>query len=265
MTQRATDLRRPGALESTLHVELSQSSGGACGRIPLGAVGDPSPLAQLATVVRCDAGDVIYDRQDQTQYWYRIVFGAARKCSIMTDGRRQILDFLVPGDLFGFGARGIHHFSSEVITPGTTIARYPRRGTEELAARDLQVAHWLRERAFQSITRLQARTLILGRTSALARVSAFLLEWADRSDEPAGGAISLPMSRYDIADYLGLAVETVSRALTVLRTRQVITFRSTRRLSIDDRRALEIATEAGDEGICASRRPPGGGVAPFLA
>jgi CRP/FNR family transcriptional regulator, nitrogen fixation regulation protein len=233
-------------------MDLNQRTCGACRGIVDPDIGDHSPLEQLATVVRCNVDDIIYHREEQTQYWYLIVIGAARKCSLTTDGRRQILDFLLPGDLFGFGARDIHHFSTEVITAGTTIARYPRRGAEELAERDLQVAHWLREKAFQSISRLQARTLILGRTSALARVSAFLLEWADRCNEPASAAISLPMSRYDIADYLAMAVETVSRALTVLRTRHVITFRSTRRLSICDRRALEIATDGGDEAILAN-------------
>jgi CRP-like cAMP-binding protein len=229
-------------------MELIQRTCGACRVIANGRTADLSPLEQLATVVRCDVNDIIYQPEEQTQYWDRIVFGAARKCSLMTDGRRQILDFLLPGDVFGFGAHDAHHFSTEVITAGTTIARYPRRRAEELAERDPQVARWLWEKAFDSISRLQARTLILGRTSALGRVSAFLLEWADRCNDPASAAINLPMSRYDIADYLAIAVETVSRALTALRTRQVITFRSTRRLSICNRRALEIATEGGDEG-----------------
>jgi CRP/FNR family transcriptional regulator, nitrogen fixation regulation protein len=94
----------------------------------------------------------------------------------------------------------------------------------------------------RSISRLQARTLILGHTTALARVSAFLLEWMDRCNQPTGTTICLPMSRYDIADYLAMAVETVSRVLTLLRTQHVIVFRSTRRFSIRDRHALELAT-----------------------
>jgi CRP-like cAMP-binding protein len=246
-------------------MELIQRTSGACRAIGNGGIGNPSPLEQLATVVRCDVDDIIYHREEQARYWYRIIIGAARKCSLMTDGRRQVLDFLLPGDVFGFGAHDTHHFSTEVITAGTTIARYPRRRAEELAERDPQIARWLWEKAFESISRLQARTLILGRTSALARVSAFLLEWADRCNEPASAVISLPMSRYDIADYLAMAVETVSRALTALRTRQVITFRSTRRLSICDRHALEIATEGGDEAIRELTRVNAGGAAHALS
>jgi CRP-like cAMP-binding protein len=194
------------------------------------------------TLIQCEVNEVIYHNQEQAQYWYRVVTGAARKCSLMMDGRRQIVDFLLPDDVFGFGTHDLHHFSTEVVSTGTTIARYPRLAAEQLAEADPQVSRWIRQKAFRSISRLQARTLILGHTSALARVSAFLLEWMDRCNQPSGTTICLPMSRYDIADYLAMAVETVCRVLTLLRTQHVIVFRSTRRLSICDRRALELAT-----------------------
>lgn len=207
---------------------------------------NPIAMERLATVVRCEADDTLYHCAEQTQYLFRVVTGAARKCSLTADGRRQIVDFLLPGDVSGFCARDAHDFSTEVISSGTMIARYPRRGMEDLAESDPQVSRWIREMAFNSISRLQVRTLILGHTSALARMSAFLLEWSDRCAEPSAAAINLPMSRYDIADYLAMAVETVSRAITSLRSRRVIAFRSTRRFSICDRNALQLATE-GDE------------------
>jgi CRP-like cAMP-binding protein len=209
-------------------------------------------MEHLGTLVRCEVDDTVYHCTEQALYWYRIMAGAARKCALAADGRRQIVDFMLPGDLFGFGANNVHHFSAEVITPGTIITRYPRRRAEQLAESDPQVSRWIREAAFESISRLQARTLILGRTSALARVSAFLLEWADRGCELSGTAISLPMSRYDIADYLAMAVETVSRAFTALRTRRVIAFSGTRRLSICDRHALALATEGADDEVAVA-------------
>jgi CRP/FNR family transcriptional regulator, nitrogen fixation regulation protein len=214
-------------------------------------VWDTPPLEQARTLVRCEVDEVVYHSEEQAQYWYRVVTGAARECSLMAGGRRQIVDFLLPGDVFGFGADNSHRFSAEVITTGTIIARYPRGVAEVLAESDPQVSRWIREKAFRSLSRLHARMLILGRTSALGRVSAFLLEWTDRCNQPAGTTINLPMSRYDIADYLMMAVETVSRALSSLRTRKIIAFGSTRRLSICDRRALELATEDSEDVLIA--------------
>lgn len=98
---------------------------------------------------------------------------------------------------------------------------------------------YIREAAFTSIVHLQRRMVVLGRTSALEKVSAFLLEMADRSQSLPIHAVLLPMSRYDIADYVGVAVETVSRTLTELRRSRVISFRSVRHVRIGDRGALE--------------------------
>jgi CRP-like cAMP-binding protein len=169
------------------------------------------------------------------------------------DGRRHIVDFILPGDLFGLGSCGARNFCVEALVPGTLIARYPCTGAERLADSDPQIARNIRELAFESIGRLQRRMVILGRTSALERVSAFLLEMADRSQIGPTNAVSLPMSRYDIADYLGLAVETVSRALTELRRRQAIFFRSVRQVRICDRAALQELAERTPE--LATRLP----------
>jgi CRP/FNR family transcriptional regulator, nitrogen fixation regulation protein len=204
-------------------------------------------MEQLGTLLQCEVDETIYRCRGDAQYWYRLVHGAVRKCALTTDGRRQIVDFLLPGDLFGFGSGATHDFSTEVITRATVVIRYPRHSIEQLAESDPHVSRWVRLRAFESISRLQSRMLILGRTSALARVSAFLLEWSGRCGPLPNSAVTLPMSRYDIADYLAIAVETVSRAITVLRERQVISLRGTRRLNICDRQALECVTE-GDGG-----------------
>jgi len=233
-------------------MDLGMGTCGACDPLPTECAWGTSGLEPVMTLVRCKVDEVIYHNQEQAQYWYRVVTGAARKCSLMMGGRRQIVDFLLPEDVFGFGSQELQHFTTEVLVPGTTIARYPRRAAEDLAESDPRVSRWIREKAFRSISRLQTRTLILGHTSALARVSAFLLEWMDRCNQPTGTTICLPMSRYDIADYLALAVETVSRALTSLRTQHVIVFRSTRHLSICNRRALERASEGTEDLLMAN-------------
>jgi CRP/FNR family transcriptional regulator, nitrogen fixation regulation protein len=196
-------------------------------------------LERLAILARYEPGESIYRCNDWVEHWYRIVGGAARKSVVSGDGRRHIVDFVFPGDMFGFGVFRSRQFCVEAIASGTVVARYPRRSVERLADYDPQIARIIREAAFDSIARLQRRMVTLGRTSALEKVSAFLLEMSDRSLTPPIEAVFLPMSRYDIADYLAMAVETVSRTLTALRCRHTIAFRSVRQVHICDRRALE--------------------------
>jgi CRP/FNR family transcriptional regulator, nitrogen fixation regulation protein len=196
-------------------------------------------LEHLASRARYEIGESIYRYNDPIEHWFRIVAGAARQSALTGDGRRHIVDFILPGDLFGFGAAGGRHFCVEALAPGTLVARYPRRGAERLADSDPQIARNIREVAFESISRLQRRTVTLGRTSALEKVSLFLLEMADRNHTGPTHTVFLPMSRYDIADYLAMAVETVSRTLTELRGRQTIAFRAVRQVRICDRGALE--------------------------
>ena len=210
-------------------------------------------LERLAVVARYEAGESVYRCNDPIEHWYRIVRGAARKSALSGDGRRHIVDFMLPGDFFGFGLALRRRFCVEALFPGTLIARYPRTGVERLVDCDPLLARNIRELAFEAIVRLQARMVILSRSKALERVSAFLLEMADRSRISPNHAVLLPMSRYDIADYLGLAVETVSRALTELRRRHVVAFRSVRQVRICDRAALEgLAEKLAEPAI----RPP---------
>jgi CRP-like cAMP-binding protein len=157
----------------------------------------------------------------------------------ISDGRRQIVDFLLPGDLFGFHTGATHDCSVECVVANTMVLRYPRREIESLMEADLQLARGVREIAFESIERMQLRIVVLGRSRAMERVCGFLLEMAHRTQIETQGMVSLPMSRYDIADYLAIAVETVSRSLTTLRSKRVIAFLDTRHFRILDWKALE--------------------------
>lgn len=195
-------------------------------------------LTHLGGRSRYAPSEAIYHQQEQVDCWYQLISGAARKSAVTADGRRHIVSFLLPGDLFGFGARLIHRFSVEAIGADTVVARYPREPAQMLAESDAEVSRQVREAAFESIARLQMRVLLLTRRTALEKVCAFLLEMADHSASP-GDAFDLPMSRYDIADYLAIAVETLSRAFTMLRSRGAIAFCATRRIKIIDRNALE--------------------------
>lgn len=203
----------------------------------------PAPLSSVGVTRRFRVGEAVYVCNEPAERWYQVLRGSARRYAITADGRRQIIEFLVPGDLFGFGAANKHLFSVEAITGDTAIAAYPRRLLERLADSDSGVARRVRELVLASISRIQARVVTLGRTSALAKVSTFLLEMADRFQAGPASAIVLPMSRYDIADYLCIAVETVSRALTELRERGLVRFGNTRTVQICDRCALEALAE----------------------
>jgi len=199
----------------------------------------PSLMESLGTLRRYGADETVYCQDEAADYWYQLVGGAARKCTQMSDGRRQIVDFLLPGDLFGFHAGARHDCAVECVVPNTTVVRYQRPRMESLMESDPQLARRVREITFDSIDRMQSRTILLGCARALERVGGFLLEMADRRQIDTDGTVALPMSRYDIADYLAIAVETVSRSLTTLRSKQVIAFFDTRHFRIVNRKALE--------------------------
>jgi CRP/FNR family transcriptional regulator, nitrogen fixation regulation protein len=197
-------------------------------------------MESLATIVRYRRGQEIYRSEERAEHWYRIVSGVARKCALLADGRRRIVDFLLPGDFFGLTARDVRAFTVEAIVEGTVVACYPRRRLERLADSDPQLARRVRELALEAASRLEAQILILGRTTALEKVSSFILEMAQRSSNGAAAeAVVLPMSRYDIADYLALSAETVSRSLTSLKRRAAIRLMGSHRVRIVDRSALQ--------------------------
>lgn len=171
---------------------------------------------------RLRRGERVYGAGDPVDHWYHLESGMARNSTLFADGRRRIVDFFMPGDFFGFSAGRAHSFDVEAIPEGTVVTRYQRHEIERLAESDSELARQIRIWIFNAVSRLETRILILGRVTSREKVNAFLNEMSERS--PAEVTIPLLMSRYDIADYLGLSVETVSRALTVLRERGVLIF-----------------------------------------
>lgn len=202
-------------------------------------------LDRIATIARYKLGQTLYFQTQQADFWYWIVSGGARECSLTAEGRRQIVDFLLPGDLFGLCRGDVRKVTCEIIGGPTTVVCYPRSQAEALANVDPQVARWVREMAFRAIERLQARIVLLGRNRALEKICGFLLEMEARSAARLGEPFPLPMSRYDIADYLAVAVETVSRTLTALRQQGAITLLAARRVQINDHRLFRRQYGAG--------------------
>jgi len=223
---------------------------------PVGAQGGRPKLADsVAMLMPCCRGQMIYDEGASVECWYRVVSGTARRFIVRPDGRRQIIDLLLSGDVFGFGAHGNHSFTAEAIRDGTVVARYPRSRLEALVRSDVRIAQEVQEMALEETRRLQDLILILGRTTAQEKVGAFLVHLAERLAGGPADRMILPISRYDIADYLALSVETVSRALSSLKRNGLIKFAGTRQVAIIDRGAIETSSAFGQisEGPRAER------------
>jgi CRP-like cAMP-binding protein len=202
----------------------------------------PHPLENLdalAVIMPHSRGEEICGQGRPVEYWYLVISGVARRCAIRPDGRRQIVDLLLPGDFCGFAIGEEWDVTVEAVAEGTVVAAYPRRRIEALADSDPKIAREIRQIAFSALSRLQAQLLILGRITALEKVGSFILEMAARQSDGGADQVALPVSRYDIADYLGVSVETVSRSLSDLKQRGAIKLMGTRKVSIVDRDVLE--------------------------
>jgi CRP-like cAMP-binding protein len=198
-------------------------------------------------------GEEICSGACASDFWYRVVSGAAKRYVTLSNGRQRIVDLLLPGDMFACSLddpsdvsieADQSNVSIEAAAEGTELACYSRRRVSLLANSDPCSATLPGEIAVETVSRLQAQLLILGRTTALEKIGAFLLELAKRQTGQAADGVVLPISRYDIADYLALSVETVSRSLTGLKARGLISFKSTRSIKIVNREALEDRADA---------------------
>jgi CRP/FNR family transcriptional regulator, nitrogen fixation regulation protein len=176
----------------------------------------------------------IYGENEPAEYLYKVVSGAVRTYKVLSDGRRQIGGFYLPGDIFGLEVGDDHTFSAEAIVECKVLV-IKRNALITLASRDNEVARQLWTMTAGELQRAQDHILLLIKT-AQERVAGFLLEMATRG--PSGNEIELPMSRQDIADYLGLTIETVSRTLTQLENSAAIAVPSSRRIVLRNRAAL---------------------------
>jgi CRP-like cAMP-binding protein len=188
----------------------------------------------MGAVVPFARNSEIFGENEPADYLYKLVSGSVRSYKVLLDGRRQIGAFYVPGDIFGLETGDAHTFSAEAITD-CKILVIKRSAVVALAARDPDVARQMWAATARELKRVQEHSLLLIKT-AQERVASFLLEMAERVT--ADGLVELPMSRQDIADYLGLTIETVSRTLTQLEKTAAIGVPSSRRILLRNRSAL---------------------------
>jgi CRP/FNR family transcriptional regulator, nitrogen fixation regulation protein len=188
----------------------------------------------MGTVMPFARNSEIYGENEPAEYLYKVISGTVRTYKVLVDGRRQIGAFHAPGDVFGFETGEEHTFSAEAITD-CRIAVIKRTALMAVAARDNEVARYMWALTARELQRVQAHMLLLIK-SAQERVATFLLEMAERVS--AQGTVELAMSRQDIADYLGLTIETVSRTLTQLEKTATIEVSSSRRIVLRNHSAL---------------------------
>jgi len=183
----------------------------------------------------------IYAEGDRSDCWFKVVSGTVRICKLMADGRRHIADFHYAGDCFGLDPVGERLFSAEAVGD-VTVMRFPRAATERLIDHRPELSRRLCDMTLRDLAHAQTRMLLLGRMTASERVANFLLELAERRD--ADRVLDVPMSRTDVADYLGLTIETVCRVLSALKRDGTIAIPDTHRIELCDRDALEAVGDA---------------------
>jgi CRP/FNR family nitrogen fixation transcriptional regulator len=201
--------------------------------------GDGNPIAdsiELMGARMSYARNVeIYGEGEPAEYLYKVMSGAVRISKLLDDGRRQVTAFHLAGEIFGLELGKEHRFSAEAISQSSILV-VKRSTVLALAGRDGEVARQLWTLTADALQRVQDHMLVLGCMNAKERVANFLLQLAKRGS--GGDELELPMSRQDIADYLGLTIETVSRTMTQLENDATIGLPTSRRIVLRNRAAL---------------------------
>jgi CRP/FNR family nitrogen fixation transcriptional regulator len=192
------------------------------------------PLGLMGAPMRFARNNEIYGEDEPAEYLYQVISGAVRTYRLLDDGRRQISAFYLPGDIFGVEAGDIHLSSAEAISDAQVLVA-KRSAVMTRAENEKTLARQLWMLTVRELQRVQEHSLALIK-SAEERVAGFLIEMAGRNSS--GAAVELPMSRQDIADYLGLTIETVSRTFTQFVESGTIVLETSRRIQLRNRLAL---------------------------
>ena len=217
-----------------LHHPLSEKTLPNPPRFQAPASDHAGALELMGTQLRFCRNEEIYGDGEPAEYLYKVTSGTVRTSKILSDGRRQIGAFYLPGDIFGLEAGDTHTSSAEAIGESRILV-IKLRSAMDLAARDAKVANQLWSATSREMQRAQAHMLLLIKT-AQERVAGFLIDMAKRAKN--ASTLQLTMSRQDIADYLGLTIETVSRTLSQFERSAAISLQSSRLIEIRNRAEL---------------------------
>lgn len=192
-------------------------------------------LSLRGVKMRFERNEEIFGEGEKAEYVYRVVSGAVRTMCFTAEGRRQILGFHLPGDIFGLEAGDEHTLSAEAVAACELVV-VRRSCLDKAAGESALAARTLLTLTTEQLSSARAHALVLGRKGAGERVAAFLLQLANRFVSKR--ELDLPMSRADIADYLGLTIETVSRAFSEFERESAIALPSSRHVVMRNPGAL---------------------------
>ena len=188
------------------------------------SVHELAEMEALSHHLRLDKGQALFGQDEPAGGVFSVIEGSLRLSCLLSDGRRQVMGFAFPGDFLGLALQERHSVSAEALTP-VKACRFERRDFTGVVEAKPHLLMRLHERAGYELASAQEQMLLLGRRTAEEKVVAFLLALRERYARTAGHAsvtVELPMGRQDMADYLGLTIETVSRMLTRLDRAQAI-------------------------------------------
>jgi CRP/FNR family transcriptional regulator len=207
-------------------------------------------LAHVAQRLAIPAGKTFIEEGDAAKYFFDINQGDVRVSKSLADGRRQITGFMGVGHFLGLAVGGEYAFTAEAIND-VRLCRFDRVAIKTVFDEFPALERRLLDVATHELVVAQEQMLLLGRKSALERVVSFLLKRAENyaSDGAEPVAMKLPMSRLDLADYLGLTIETVSRSLSQLKRDGLISFKDAHAVTLLERRRLQIIDGGGSSGV----------------
>ncbi len=198
-------------------------------------------LASLAVVTEIDAGRCFIEEGEPAESFFNVTTGTAKLYKLLPDGRRQITGFAGPGHFLGLAVSSTYAFSAEAIEP-VRFCRFSRPKLRALLVDFPKLERRLLEVAATELVAAQEQMLLLGRKTAKERLASFLLMQTAQGapSRDSSVLVTLPMTRGDIADYLGLTIETVSRTLSRLRVDRLIDIPNASGVVIRNRAALEL-------------------------
>ena len=196
-------------------------------------------ISRIVTTVELGSGESLFDEAEPADHMFNVTAGTMKIYKLLPDGRRQVTGFLFPGDFLGLANEDIYAYSAEAVT-NATLCRFQRRKLEALLRRYPRLEARLLGMAGHELAAAQDQMLLLGRKTPREKIASFLLMLSDRAGRRGQprDPVSLPMSRTDIGDYLGLTTETVSRTFTQLKSSGAIRLLAGGKVALTDRENL---------------------------